>query len=401
MLHSARCSISLFLVALALVSPMTEAQAPPPASSPAPAANAQAPASAPANVPSFPPTTSCMDVIRGIPDLSSFYTLLTKSAQASLVQQVQSGSGQFTIFAPTNSAMRSVSFPAPLPYMRNGTLYTPPASKVNQRELALAAYHILPFSLPTARFPRENTPVGTMMQDANFGLFSNQTASLPSPVLLQATPTNQFVIGHGTGRSAVVKADIQCRTGVIHMINAPFRLPLPASQMLNRTQLTATLGIAQAANKVEKVDRTVGGSVNIFAFPNNSPGAPTQPDAKYFNVTYRPTGWPLFTSSIRAYLAKEGKDEVVASDDDPSIPELLISQAQNGSIFVNGVPIVTPDIPIANGVLHIMAHAMDPNPSSSKNGTSQGSIPSSTVSSPTTQPILLASMTLLAGWMAL
>ncbi|RKP14408.1 hypothetical protein BJ684DRAFT_15268 [Piptocephalis cylindrospora] len=410
MLNPTQRTLVLLLATLALANSAVEAQAPVPAST----SPNQPQASAPANqarplaatAAKFPANTPCLDVIKGTPELSGFNGLLTKPAQASLVLQLQSGRDNFTIFAPTNEAMKTVFLPMPLPSQLNETMRNPPASKANQRELALAAYHILPHIVMSKDFPKDNTPVGTMMQDGSFGLFTNKQSVVASPVLIRGLDGKQLTISHGTGTSSVVKEDIQCRNGVIHMINAPLRLPLPASQMLNRTKLTTTLGVLQAANKVQKLDTAIGTTVNVLAFPNNSPGSPTHPDAKYFNVTFRPTDWPLFTNTIRAYMAQENSTEVVAYEDQDGLPGLRFSQAQNGSISINGVPIVQADIPIANGVLHIMAHALDPTTmggvnTSDTNKTSQGSIPSSATASPAGQPILLAGMAILAGWMAL
>ena len=154
------------------------------------------------------------------PNLSTLVT----AVQAGGLVETLSGSGPFTVFAPTNDAFKALP---------PGTL---DALLGNKSELAnVLTYHVVPGSL-----------------------LATQVASKPSLTTVQGQPLAVTVQSSGGVRvdgATIVQTDIRASNGVIHVIDAvmipPASTPAPtattASPTVTLTQATTTTPTPTAA----------------------------------------------------------------------------------------------------------------------------------------------------------
>ena len=123
--------------------------------------------------------------------VNSFKTLMTAVKAAGLVE-ILSGRGPFTVFAPNDEAF------AKLPKSSVDALLED-IPKLKQ----LLAYHVVPGKVTAAEVQKH--PSAQTLEGQNLGLISNN--------------------GIKVNEAKVVRADIRCDNGVIHMIDTVLTLP--------------------------------------------------------------------------------------------------------------------------------------------------------------------------------
>lgn len=126
------------------------------------------------------------DIVDTAVAAGKFKTLVTAVKAAGLVDTLK-GKGPFTVFAPTDEAF------AKLP---KGTLEALLADK--KKLTAILTYHVVPGSVKAAQV------VNLKKADTVQG----------QPVRIRTNGTNVMING-----AKVIKADIECSNGVIHVIN--------------------------------------------------------------------------------------------------------------------------------------------------------------------------------------
>jgi uncharacterized surface protein with fasciclin (FAS1) repeats len=137
--------------------------------------------------------------------------------------------------------------------------------------------------------------------------------------------------------------------GVIHVIDTFLTLPLNASDTLTAAGLSSLRGALNATNLLNTVDTTP--NVTIFA-PNNAAlqaiggGLASLTSEQITDVlTYHAVvgAAPGYSSGLTngtVLKALNGKN--------------LTITINSGRVFVNGARVITPDVLIANGVVHVI-----------------------------------------------
>ncbi|MBL8745294.1 MAG: fasciclin domain-containing protein [Phycisphaerae bacterium] len=135
-----------------------------------------------------------MNVVETAIAAGDFKTLVTAVKAAGLAEAL-SGKGPFTVFAPTDAAFGK------LPAGTVESLLKPE----NKATLAnILKYHVL----------------GAEVMAADAVKMSESTATLQGTPFRIVTKDGKVMIGNDKGMATIVKTDIKCSNGVIHVIDA-------------------------------------------------------------------------------------------------------------------------------------------------------------------------------------
>jgi len=160
--------------------------------------------------------------------------------------------------------------------------------------------------------------------------------------------------------SSVVEANVNFTGGVIHVINKVLTLPANVSETLVSADLTSLYGALNATNLLN----TVNGlrDVTIFA-----------PD----NTAFQRIGSALASASmvdlksILSYHCVSGPMPYYSSNlmnntmlQTVNGANVTIHAGSNGTLFVNGARVVTPNVLVAGGVVHVIDNVLNPNATS-------------------------------------
>jgi uncharacterized surface protein with fasciclin (FAS1) repeats len=269
------------------------------------------------------------DVVDTAVAAGSFNTLAAALRAADLVSALK-GKGPFTVFAPTDEAFAK---------LQKGTLEHLLDPK-NKAELqAILTYHVVPASLSAA-----------------------DVVQLKSAATLNGQRIDIKVseAGVGVDGAKVVKTDIRCLNGVIHVIDSVL---LPSTKDLVTTAVDAgqfrTLAQAlQAAGLVEALREK--GPYTVFA-PSDEAFA------------------KLPAGTLESLLLPENREKLVAILKLHVIPGRVDSQTASkganvaslqggkleirladGRLMVNGAHVVAGDVDASNGVIHVIDSVLLP-----------------------------------------
>lgn len=141
--------------------------------------------------------------------------------------------------------------------------------------------------------------------------------------------------------------------GVVHVIDRFLTVPANVSTTAVAANLTSVTGALRTANLVEAVDTTP--DVTIFA-PNNE--------------AFQNIGSALNNASsedltsILTYHVVEGTVGYSSSLTNTTLRTLngaeLTITVSNGTVYVNSARVVTPDVLVANGVVHVIDNVLNP-----------------------------------------
>ncbi|MFT7669801.1 MAG: transforming growth factor-beta-induced protein [Planctomycetota bacterium] len=259
----------------------------------------------------------------------SFSTLVTALKAADLVGAL-SGEGPFTVLAPTNEAF------AKLPAEQLANLLKPENKGLLQ---AILTYHVLPGNLPAK----------VVLQSKNAPTLNGQRVDI------KVNDAGVMVDG-----AKVIKTDITCSNGVIHVIDS---IILPSTMNIVETAIDAGSfkTLAAALTAAQLVETLQGkGPFTVFA-----------PTDEAFASLPKGTVEELLLPKNREKLAAILKFHVVPgriySESVAAGTELKTVYGQSvktrtvdSNVFVNGARIVTADIESTNGVIHIIDSVLLP-----------------------------------------
>ncbi|MEZ6185914.1 MAG: fasciclin domain-containing protein [Planctomycetota bacterium] len=258
-----------------------------------------------------------------------FETLLTAVKQAGLAETLM-GEGPYTVFAPTDAAFAK---------LKPGTL-----------DLLLT-----PEGLPTLRLIlKHHVLAGAAPASAA------QKVERLSPLSGQPLAVTRTHDGLQIGQANVVKADVHCTNGVIHVID---RVLLPNTKDLVETaqhagQFETLLAAAKAAGLVEALQGE--GPLTVFA-----------PSDAAFAKLPEGTVASLLRPENRAKLAAILKAHVVSGRID-SAAALKAGEAttlggaawtignDEGAVRVGPATVLQADVYAANGVIHVIDQVLIP-----------------------------------------
>jgi uncharacterized surface protein with fasciclin (FAS1) repeats len=252
-----------------------------------------------------------------------FRTLVTAVVAANLVDPLRED-GPFTVFAPTDEAF------AKLPKDVLDGLFLPEnASKLK----ALLLYHVVPGKLTAAKLSETANP--TTLNGARLTIAANRH-------------------GIAVDDATVIKADIACRNGLIHVID---RVLTPSKPDI--------LGVAAKSGQFSTLLVALKAAGLDDALKGDGPFTVFAPTDEAFAKLPAKTRKALLDPSNKAKLAEILKYHVVPGQ--LSARELVVAGKSNtlqgapveikiegGRILVNDSRLVATDIKADNGVIHVI-----------------------------------------------
>jgi len=260
------------------------------------------------------------------PDLSTLVTAL----KAGKLTGALSGTGPFTVFAPSNEAF------AKLPKSTLEHLLDPK----NIKELdAILEYHVI----AGAAVYKEDLKV-----DQNVKTLEGQELEI------KKTASGQVIVGN----SQVTTADIDASNGVVHIIDTVLMLPAPAKNIVDLAADTPDLSILVTALKAGKLTAALSGTgpFTVFA-PSN------EAFAKLPKSTLEHLLDPKNIKELDAILeyhviagAAIYKDDLKPDQNVKTLEgqELDVKKTASGQVLVGNSQVTTADIKASNGVVHII-----------------------------------------------
>ncbi len=273
------------------------------------------------------------DIVDTAASAGSFKTLLAAATAAGLVETLKSD-GPLTVLAPTDDAF------AALPAGTVEDLLKPE----NRDQLkAVLTYHVIPGRVTADQISKISSAITVQGQ----------------PVAVKTTEGRVQVNG-----ANVVKADIECSNGVIHVID---RVLLPSRDTANRdlVETAAAAGSFKtlvAAVKAAGLEKTLKGKGPFTIF------APT--DEAFAKL---PAG------TVESLLKPENRDQLVAILTYHVVPGAITAEnasklrsaktvngkpltlnATGGGLNVGGAKVTATDIRASNGVIHVIDSVLIP-----------------------------------------
>jgi uncharacterized surface protein with fasciclin (FAS1) repeats len=185
------------------------------------------------------------------PDFSTLVTALTRTDLADVLD----GSGQYTVFAPTNAAF--TTFFASLGPNVN-------VNNVNVDVLEnILLNHVIASEIKSSAIPA-STYVSTLSP------FNTSTGSPTISMFVQKAGSVVTLNGGVANSGAVVTtADIDASNGVIHVVNAVIAIPTIKNHAIANPAFSTVTGLLSTQGLVPTLDGTVGAPFTVFA-PVNS-----------------------------------------------------------------------------------------------------------------------------------
>jgi uncharacterized surface protein with fasciclin (FAS1) repeats len=263
------------------------------------------------------------DIVDTAVSAGSFNTLVAAVQAAGLVD-VLKGNGPFTVFAPTDEAFSNLP---------EGTLQMLLKPENKDKLVAILTYHVLP-SKEVAKDVVSSTGAVTVNgQRVGFALDGKQAK---------------------VGMANIVKTDIACSNGVIHVID---RVILPTDKNIVETAASAKVfgTLLTAATKAGLADTLAnGGPFTLFA-PTDEAFAKLGDSA--IADLLKPENKAKLVAILKAHVisgrvysdaaAKAGKAETIGGN-------TLSLKASKGGLSVNGANVAKADIDASNGVIHVI-----------------------------------------------
>ncbi|OHX64000.1 fasciclin domain-containing protein [Flammeovirga pacifica] len=265
-------------------------------------------------------TTKALTIAQVAISNPDFSTLVAALSQAELVSTFTDANGEFTVFAPTNSAFEAAGITD--------------LSAVAKDDLTrILQHHVY-----------GGVALSTSLSD---GQMIPTLANTKLPVSL----TDGVTIGGGT----VTAADIETVNGVIHVVDAVL-LPQTIVDVAGRAgAFTALLGALSATELTDLFNFDGDKEYTVFA-PND--------DAFAAIEAVLPTLTTEEIARILAHHVVEGK--VMASDVTEgamltSLAGTKLTASLMGGVTINGVDVVATDVEASNGVIHVIDEVLLPN----------------------------------------
>lgn len=271
----------------------------------------------------------------------AFSTLVTAVKAAGLAETL-SGDGPFTLFAPTNEAF------AALP---DGTLETLLKPENRDALRKVLTYHVAAGDL--------------MAKD----LRSGQVATVEGNAVAVKVQNQNVSVNNAN----VVKADVDAKNGVIHVIDRvllPPDLSPTTSLAAQPTQPGTIVEIAAGDSTFSTLVTAVTAAELAETLSGNGPFTVFAPTNAAFAALPEGTLENLLKPENRDLLRKVLTYHVVSGDlmaqdlRSGSVATVegspVAVQVQNGSVKVNNANVVKADIDAKNGVIHVIDHVLLP-----------------------------------------
>lgn len=269
------------------------------------------------------------DIVDTAVSAGSFETLVAAAKAAGLVDALK-GEGSLTVFAPTDEAF------AKLPEGTVASLLKP--ENIDQLK-AILTYHVVP---------------GKMDAKAVMGAKTAET--LNGQRIAFSTKDDKVMVGGAT----VVKADIACSNGVIHVIDSVI---LPSSKNIVETAAGAgSFSTLIAAAKAAGLAEALQGEGPFTVFAPTDEAFAALPAGTVASLLLPQNKEKLAT--ILKYHVISGRvysDGAIKAGSAPTLQGSPVTiKADGGSVTVDKASVVKADIDTSNGVIHVIDKVIMP-----------------------------------------
>jgi uncharacterized surface protein with fasciclin (FAS1) repeats len=268
------------------------------------------------------------DIVDTAVAAGSFQTLAAALQAAGLVDAMK-GEGPFTVFAPTDEAFSKL--PA-------GTVDTLLKPENKPMLTAILTYHVAP-----GRFEADD-----VMARTNLATLNGQRIDIDARRGVRVDNAN------------VIKADIECANGVIHVID---RVILPSSESILETATKAgSFQTLAAAVRTAGLVEALSGDGPFTVFAPTDAAFAKLPAGTVENLLKPENRHQLV--EILKYHVVPGRiyanDALVAETAKTAQGSRIRFSVASGSLMVNGASIVRPDLEATNGVIHVIDEVILP-----------------------------------------
>jgi len=250
-----------------------------------------------------------------------------------------SSAQNITILAPSNSAFGQVP---------NATLQTLTSNP--GMLTALLQYHVLTGAIPASAITNTSTFVPTLLTNATY---TNVTGGQRVKAIKNGDSVNFF--SGLLDNSTVTTANVNFTGGVIHIINKVLTLPQSPSDTAIAAGLSSLAGALTSANLVNTVNGLK--DVTIFA-PANSAFQAIGSGLGNLSTTD-------LTNILTYHVVQGAVGYSSGLTNGTVLPTVnganLTVTINGGNVFVNGAKVVTPDVLVSNGVVHVLDQVLNPN----------------------------------------
>jgi len=278
-------------------------------------------------------TPDLATALSGTDELSTLQGLVPQSLLETL-----GGAQNITILAPSNSAFEKIN------------AETLESLTSNEGMLAaLLQYHVLNGSYLASAIPDDGVFVPSLLTDE---MYTNVTGG---QVVKAESEDDSVVFYSGLMNNATVTtANVNFTGGVIHIIDTVLSIPMVASEVLTAAGLSSLRGAVVAADLVDTVNTTP--NVTIFAPTNeafqnigSALGNLSTEDLTSILTYHVVAGTIGYSTGLT-----NGTQLTTANG-----AMLTITVGDEG-VFVNNAKVVTADVLIANGVVHVIDQVLNP-----------------------------------------
>lgn len=267
--------------------------------------------------------TATSDIVDTAVAAGNFNTLVAAVKAAGLVETLK-GTGPFTVFAPTDAAFKKL--PA-------GTVESLLKPENKHKLVAILTYHVVSGNLPASQVVKQSGAFTVNGQRLAFKATSDQVS---------------------VDQANVVKTDIGCENGVIHVIDS---VMLPTEKNIVEVASGAgtfktLLAAATAAGLAETL--SVKGPFTVFAPTDEAFG---KLPAGTVESLLKPENKQKLVSILTYHVVSGRVDSTTAATAGKAATlqggELKI-QHQEGSLLINGSRVVAADLNASNGIVHVI-----------------------------------------------
>lgn len=272
---------------------------------------------------------STKNIVTTAVEAGSFKTLAAALKAAGLVETLQ-GKGPFTVFAPTDEAF------AKLPAGTVDTLLKP---ENKQQLIAVLTYHVVP---------------GKVMATEVVKLKSTETVN-GQRIDIKVTDEKVLV-----DQAQVVKPDINCSNGVIHVIDSVI---LPSADNIPKVaEKAGTFETLLAAAKAAGLVEVLSGESALTVFAPTDEAFAKLPAGTVENLL-KPENKQKLADILKFHVVpgRVYSDGVLSKKDLKTVQGGgLTAAAKDGVATINNARLVATDIDAANGVIHVIDSVMLP-----------------------------------------
>jgi uncharacterized surface protein with fasciclin (FAS1) repeats len=293
--------------------------------------------------------------------LSTLNSLL--ATQPGIVSAL-SNATDITILAPSNQALAAF-----LNSSAGAEAATNPSEVAN-----LLTYHVLTGTYPASAFTNTSQFIPTLLTNTSY---ANVTGGQRVEARLNGNSVE--IITGLLSVSTVTTANVNFTGGVIHIIDRVLTIPESDSATAVAANLTSLAGALTKANLVTTVDDL--SDVTIFA-PSNAA----------FSAIGSALG-NLSTAQLESILTYHvvkgtvGYSTTLTNTTLTTVNgEKVTITIENGNVYVNSAKVITPDVLVANGVVHVIDSVLNPNNTSAAPNPGTTSVAFSGASSVSTAP---------------